>query len=178
VAFAPPRAVPAPPEWAVAGTGEHRRNLVTSIYLEPDLLERHVRHLESKYRLAEQTEARAELYRVEDAEVVLIGYGFVGRVLKAVVEAARAQGIALGLIRPITLYPFPAAAIREAARGARAFAVVEMSTGQLVDDVRLTLNGRVPVEFLSRTGGNVPTAEEVLAFVQRTFAFEEALVHA
>ncbi len=178
VAFASPRPVPLAPAWAVTGTAQTRPNLVTSIYLEPDLLERHIRKLEAKYHAAEQTEARAELYRTEDADVVLVGYGFVGRVLKAVVELARAQGIALGLLRPITLYPFPAASVRDLSRRAKGFAVVELSNGQLRDDVRLALEGRAPVEFLNRMGGNVPTAEEILAFVERKFALEEVLVHA
>jgi len=178
VAFGPAKPVPPPPAWAVTGTVETRRNLLTSIYLEPDLLEQHIRKLEAKYRLAEHNEARAEFYRTADAEVLLVGYGFVGRVLKAVVEAARARGIALGLIRPITLYPFPSVAIRELSRRAKGFAVVELSNGQLLDDVRLALSGIRPVEFLGRVGGNVPTAEEVLAFVERTFALEEELVHA
>jgi 2-oxoisovalerate ferredoxin oxidoreductase alpha subunit len=178
VEFAAATPVPPPPAWAVTGTAQTRRNLVTSIYLEPDLLEQHIRKLEAKYRLAEQTEARAELYRAEDAEVILVGYGFVGRVLKAVVELARARGLALGLLRPITLYPFPVAAIRGLSRRAKGFAVVEMSNGQMRDDVRLALEGRAPIEFFSRMGGNVPTAEEILAFVEQKFALEEALVHA
>jgi pyruvate/2-oxoacid:ferredoxin oxidoreductase alpha subunit len=120
---------------------------------------------------------RAECWRTEDAEIVLVGYGIMGRVLKAVVELARARGMAVGLLRPITLYPFPSARIRELSRRAQAFAVVELSTGQLVDDVRLALEGRRPVEFYSRVGGNVPSAEEVLAFVERKFAAEEVTIH-
>jgi 2-oxoisovalerate ferredoxin oxidoreductase alpha subunit len=181
VAFAPARPVPQGPKgtpaWAVTGTAATRRNLVTSIYLEPDLLEQQIRKLEAKYRDAERTEARAELYRVEDAQAILVGYGFVGRVLKAVVEMARARGIALGLLRPITLYPFPEVAIRDLSRRVKGFAVVELSNGQLRDDVRLALEGRAPVEFFSRFGGNVPGAEEILAFVEQKFAFREALVH-
>jgi 2-oxoisovalerate ferredoxin oxidoreductase alpha subunit len=169
VAFAPPRAIPAAPEWAVAGTAESRHNLVSSIHLEPDALERHVRKLEAKYREAERREVRFECWRTEDAEIVLVGYGIVGRVLKAVVEHARARGIKAGLMRPITLYPFPSEQVRQLAGQARAFAVVEMSTGQLIDDVRLALEGRRPVEFFSRVGGNVPSAEEVLAFVEQKF---------
>jgi 2-oxoisovalerate ferredoxin oxidoreductase alpha subunit len=165
VEFAEPRAVPPPPQWAVDGTGARRRNLVSSIYLEPDELERHVRKLEAKYRDAERSEARAESWRTEDADIVLVGYGIVGRVLKAVVEQARNRGIRAGLLRPITLYPFPNDEIRRLARTARAFAVVELSTGQLVQDVRLALEGRRPVEFHSRVGGNIPSAEEVLEFV-------------
>jgi 2-oxoisovalerate ferredoxin oxidoreductase alpha subunit len=177
VEFAAPRGIPAPPEWAVTGTAESRRNLVSSIYLEPDVLERHVRKLEAKYEAAERQEVRFESWRTDDAEFILVGYGIIGRILKAVVEQARARGIRAGLLRPITLYPFPVAQIRDLARRVRAFAVVEMSTGQLRDDVRLALEGRAPVEFYSRVGGNVPSAEEVLAFVQQKFAREEALVH-
>ena len=181
VEFAPRAFVPPPPEWTVRGTAETRRNLICSIYLEPDLMERHVRKLEAKYQRAEREAVRAECWRTEDAEVVLVGYGIMGRVLKAVVELARARGMAVGLLRPITLYPFPSARIRELSRRAQAFAGVELSTGQLVDDVRLALEGRRPVEFYSRVGGNVPSAEEVLAFVERKFApcaaMEEVPIH-
>ncbi len=152
--------------WAVEGTAETRPNLVTSIFLEPDKLEAQVRHLEAKYRRAEQREARAELWRTEDAELVLVGYGIVGRILKAVVEQARAHGLAWGLLRPVTLYPFPVAALLHLSRQAHAFFVVELSTGMLLDDVRLALEGRSPVEFYGRSGGNVPSAEEVFEFVR------------
>ena len=177
VQFAPPVAVPPPPAWAVLGNAATRPNLITSIYLEPDALERHVRKLEAKYQAAERAEARCETWRTDDAEIVLVGYGIVGRVLKAVVELARGRGIAAGLLRPISLYPFPAAPIRDLARHAKAFAVVELSTGQLVDDVRLALEGRAPVEFFSRVGGNVPSAEEVLAWIERTFPHSLPTAH-
>jgi pyruvate/2-oxoacid:ferredoxin oxidoreductase alpha subunit len=181
VEFASRAFLPPPPEWAVMGTAETRHNMVTSLYLEPDVMERHVRKLEAKYKRAEREAVRAECWRTEDAEFVLVGYGIMGRVLKAVVELARARGMAVGLLRPITLFPFPVAQIRELSRRAKAFAVVELSTGQLVDDVRLALEGRRPVEFYSRVGGNVPSAEEVLAFVERKFApcapVEEVLIH-
>jgi pyruvate/2-oxoacid:ferredoxin oxidoreductase alpha subunit len=179
VEFAPPRPVPPPPDWAVTGTAATRQNMLTSLYLEPDELERHVRKLEAKYKEAERNEARAESWRTEDAEIVLVGYGIVGRILKAVVELGRARGMALGLLRPITLYPFPTARIRDLGRRVKAFVVVELSTGQMVDDVRLALEGRAPVEFFSRVGGNVPSAEDVLAFLASKFASceEEVLVH-
>jgi len=152
--------------WAVEGTGETRANLLTSIYMDPDDLEGHVKRLEAKYRRAEQREARAELWRVEDAEIILVGYGIMARILKAVVEEGRAQGLPLGLLRPITLYPFPVAELLKLSRQARAFFVVEMSTGQMVDDVRLFLQAQTPVEFYGRCGGNVPSAEEVLDFIR------------
>jgi pyruvate/2-oxoacid:ferredoxin oxidoreductase alpha subunit len=169
VAFAPPRPVEGPKDWCVAGTAATRRNLVCSIYLEPDQMERHVLKLDAKYREAERNEVRYEAWRVDDADFVLVGYGIVGRILKAVVEQARARGIRAGLLRPITLYPFPEAAIRSLAAHAKGFAVVEMSTGQMLHDVRLALEGRRPVEFYGRVGGNVPSAEEILAFLERTF---------
>ena len=180
VRFAAPRPVPAPAPWAVTGTSESRPNLVTSIYLEPDVMERHIRKLESKYRAAAMHESRAEYWRTDDAEFILVGYGIMGRILKAVVELGRARGLKLGLLRPITLFPFPSDDVRRLSRDAKAFAVVELSTGQLLDDVRLALEGRRPVEFYSRTGGNVPAAEDVLAFLEQTFApapAEEVLIH-
>jgi pyruvate/2-oxoacid:ferredoxin oxidoreductase alpha subunit len=170
VSFPEPRPVPAAPGWAVLGTEATRQNLVNSIFLEPDVLERHIRALEAKYREAERSEPRWEAWNVENADIVLVGYGMVARVLRGVVEAARHRGIRAGLLRPITLYPFPTQAIRALAGTAQTFAVVEMSTGQLVEDVRLALEGRRPVEFYSRLGGNIPTVEEVLQFVERTLS--------
>jgi pyruvate/2-oxoacid:ferredoxin oxidoreductase alpha subunit len=97
---------------------------------------------------------------------VLVGYGIVGRILKAVTAEARASGLNVGVLRPITLYPFPVAHFELLARRARVFVVVEMSNGQLVEDVRLALNGARPVEFLNRMGGNVPSHRELLDFVR------------
>ena len=147
--------------WAVRGTAETRQNLISSIYLEPDALEAHVRKLDEKYRKATEREARHELYRAEEPEVLLVGYGITSRVLRSVVDVARKEGLRAGLFRPITLWPFPSEALRRAARHAHMVLVVEMSTGQLVEDVRLALDGGVNVEFYSRTGGNVPLADEV-----------------
>lgn len=147
--------------WAVKGTPETRKNLIASIYLEPDELEAHVRKLEEKYKKAAEAESRHELYRAEDPEVLLVGYGITSRVLRTVVDMMRKEGVRAGLFRPITLWPFPAEALRHAARRAQMVLVVEMSTGQMVEDVRLALDGRVDVEFYGRTGGNVPMADEV-----------------
>jgi len=176
VAFPDVAVAPKLPAYAVAGTAATRANLVSSIYLEPDVLEQHVRKLEAKYRRAEQEEVRCECRETDDADLVLVGYGIVSRVLKEVVEAGRAEGMRLGLLRPITLYPFPHAQIRDLANHVSTFAVVEMSTGQLVEDVRLALEGRRPVEFYSRVGGNVPSTEEVLRFVREVVTRE--VVHA
>lgn len=168
------------PGWAVRGTAEARRNLITSIYLEPDGLEAHVRKLEAKYRRAAEHETRAEAWRTEDAEIVLVGYGIVARVLKAVVEQARAGGMSVGLLRPITLYPFPSIELQRLSRRTRMFLVVELSNGQLWEDVRLAIEGRKPVELYTRVGGNVPSAEEILGVLwdkAAPLAAREELVH-
>ncbi len=147
--------------WAVQGTPETRANLVSSIFLEPDELENHQREMEAKYMRAQAAEQRSELCRTEDADVLLAGYGIVSRVLMSAVEALRSQGVKAGLFRPITLWPYPAKALIEAAAHVQKVLVVEMSNGQMVDDVRLTLNGRVPVEFYGRVGGNIPSVAEI-----------------
>jgi 2-oxoisovalerate ferredoxin oxidoreductase alpha subunit len=168
VEFPPAIAPPPRPAWAVDGTRETRPNLITSIYLEPDKLEAHVRKLEEKYKRAEREAVEYEDWRDEDAEIVLVGYGIVSRVLKQVVELGRGQGLPLGLLRPITLYPFPTRRLQELSRTARTFVVVELSTGQLLEDVRLALEGRRPVGLYSRVGGNVPSAEEILKQINTT----------
>jgi 2-oxoisovalerate ferredoxin oxidoreductase alpha subunit len=177
VRFADPIEVPAPPAWAILGTAATRPNLISSIFLEPEKMERHVRKLEAKYRQAEREAVRSESYRTEDAEIVLIGYGIMGRILKAVVDQGRQRGHKLGLLRPLTLYPFPSERIRQLAAQVKGFLVAELSVGQMIDDVRLALEGRRPVEFFSRVGGVVPTAEEVLQAVEHKFALEEVPVH-
>jgi len=166
VEFPQTATAPKLPEWAVAGTAESRGNLINSLHLDIDELEAHLRHLEAKYQCAEQHEARAEEWQTEDAEIVLVGYGIVARILKAVTAEARAGGLKVGVLRPVTLYPFPKLNFERLARRARVFVVVEMSNGQMVEDVRLAVNGARPVEFLSRMGGNVPSHEEVLRFVR------------
>jgi pyruvate/2-oxoacid:ferredoxin oxidoreductase alpha subunit len=166
--------VPIPEKpWAVKGTAETRSNLISSIQLTPDLMEVHTRHLEDKYKQCERDECRWESYRAEDAEVLLVGYGIVSRVLRSTVDLARQQGVKAGLFRPITLWPFPSRALAETAKGVAKLMVVELSTGQMVEDVRLAVNGTKPVEFYGRVGGNVPSAEECRA---ELFARMEVLV--
>ncbi|MBV9610599.1 MAG: 3-methyl-2-oxobutanoate dehydrogenase subunit VorB [Acidobacteria bacterium] len=154
---------PALPEkpWAVKGTAESRQNLISSIHLEIDELEAHVRKLEAKYRDAEEKEVLYEEYLTEDAEVLVVGYGIVSRVLRSTVEQVRRFGLRAGLFRPISLCPFPTEALAKRARSCRNVLVVEMSTGQMIEDVRLALSGAVPVELYSRVGGHVPSDEEV-----------------
>jgi pyruvate/2-oxoacid:ferredoxin oxidoreductase alpha subunit len=129
-------------------------------------MEAHQLHLEAKYKLAREREVRAEEFHTDGAEIVLVGYGIVGRILKAVAAEARAEGLKVGLLRPITLYPFPTRHFERLTEAARVFVVVEMSNGQMLEDVRLALNGSRPVEFYNRLGGIVPSHEEVLRFVR------------
>ena len=166
VEFPQTATAPRLPEWAVAGTKETRGNFITSMQLDNDSLEAHQLHLEAKYRRAQERETRAEEWQTEDAEIVLVGYGIVARILKAVAAEARDLGLKVGVMRPITLFPFPTQHFQRLAKSAQVFVVVEMSNGQMVDDVRLALNGARPVEFFSRVGGNVPSHEEVLKIVK------------
>ena len=141
VAFPQTAMEPHPPAWAVMGNEETRGNLITSLHLDIDEMEAHQGQLEAKYRHAEECETRAEEWRTSDAEIVLTGYGIMGRILKAVAAEARADGLKVGVLRPITLFPFPKPHLRRLAARARVFVVVEMSNGQMLDDVRLALNG-------------------------------------
>ncbi|HQR35698.1 MAG TPA: 3-methyl-2-oxobutanoate dehydrogenase subunit VorB [Blastocatellia bacterium] len=170
-----PNALITPPAktWAVRGNAETRTNLITSIFMSPEELENHVRHLEDKYALAHQGNELCEAYRTEDADLIVIGYGIVSRILKTAVDQARARGIKVGLFRPITLWPFPAQQLAALAELVESFLTVELSNGQLVEDVRLIANGRRPVKLYSRYGGMVPTTDELLQ--QIVLAHEENL---
>ena len=152
--------------WATTGAGDGPRRLINSIHLEPDNLERHNLRLLEKYRRAQQ-EVRWEAYRMDDAAVAVAAYGLAARVARSAVDRARAKGIAAGLLRPITLFPFPTQAFRQAADRVRAFLAVEMSAGQMVEDVRLAVEGRAPVFFYGRLGGVVPTPPEVLTQIEK-----------
>ena len=159
-------AAPAKP-WAVQGTAETRKNMVSSIFLETDDLEEHQRRMEAKYIRCEQSEIRFEEYCTEDAELIVVGYGIVSRVLRSAVDEARKRGIKVGLFRPITLWPFPSKQLEAAALRAERVLTVELSNGQMVQDVRLALNGERPVEFYGRVGGNVPDVDELLAQIEQ-----------
>lgn len=165
------REVLAPPKpWAVQGTAESRKNLISSIYLEPDDLEAHQRRMEAKYMRAQQAETRWEEYRTEDAELLVAGYGIVSRVLRSAVDEARKHGIKVGLFRPITLWPFPSKELAAAGSRVEKILTVELSNGQMVDDVRLAIEGKRPVEFYGRVGGNVPDVEELFAKIEEQAA--------
>jgi pyruvate/2-oxoacid:ferredoxin oxidoreductase alpha subunit len=158
-----PATVKSPPvhDWAVRGDAETRGNLINSIYLGHDELEAHNKKLMAKYAEAERELVEWQSHLMDDAEVVLVGYGIVGRVLRSTADLARKNGIKAGVIRPITLWPFPSQAISDAVERAERFLVVELSNGQMVEDVRLAVAGRRPVSFYGRHGGNVPHAAEI-----------------
>ncbi len=157
-------------DWAVKANIETINNFITSIQLEPDDLEKHVKKLFEKYALVEKNEVRFQEYETEDADLILIGYGIVSRVLISVVYEARKKGLKVGLLRPITLYPFPFEKIRSfIGKAEKGFLVVEMSVGQMIEDVRLAVYDKAPINFYGRWGGNVPSTNEVLIKVLEIF---------
>ncbi|RKY78098.1 3-methyl-2-oxobutanoate dehydrogenase subunit beta [candidate division KSB1 bacterium] len=147
--------------WALKADEDDQYRLITSINLEPEDLEKHNQKLQAKYAEIEATEIRYEEYQTEDAEIVVIGYGIVSRLLQTVVDIMRHEGRKIGMLRPITLWPFPSKRIAELSKQAAMFMVVELSNGQMVDDVRLAVNGSKPVHFYNRMGGVVPAPEEI-----------------
>jgi 2-oxoglutarate ferredoxin oxidoreductase subunit alpha len=150
-------------DWAVTGTHMKREhNIITSIYINPEVLEKHNLKLQAKYKLISEKEKRVETYNCENADIIVTAYGTVARIVKNVIKDAKKEGINVGLIRPITLWPFPDEAYKKHANHVSAFLTVEMSAGQMVEDVRLSVNGIKPVHFLGRMGGMIPTQQEIL----------------
>jgi pyruvate/2-oxoacid:ferredoxin oxidoreductase alpha subunit len=149
-------------EWALMGNRETRKNLISSIYLQHEIFEQHVLELEAKYAKAKEYCCQQEAYQVEDAEIVLVGYGIVSRVLRTTVDLGRAAGLKLGLLRPVSLWPFPEVPLSVLADEGKSILVVELSWGQMVEDVRLAVRDRIPVHFYGRKGGVVPTPQEIL----------------
>ncbi len=160
-----PEAKPLPYDhsnWAVDGTPATRRNLISSIVLEPEELEEHNLKLDRKYREIMAHEVAYEEYQTADADLIVVAYGVVSRIVYSTVDQARAEGLKVGLLRPITLWPFPAEAIAaHAARDVR-FLAVELSTGQMVEDVQLAVSGKAPVHFYGRCGGMVPQGVDLV----------------
>jgi 2-oxoglutarate/2-oxoacid ferredoxin oxidoreductase subunit alpha len=158
------------PEWAVRGAEGRERRVLSSIYLKAEEEEgTNYRLMENWYRI-QQNEVRYKEYFTEDAEIAVIGFGTAGRVALSAVRAARAEGIRAGLFRPISLSPFPTPQISRIAGKARAILVVEMNSGQMLDDVRLAVGGKIPVEFYGRMGGMVPFPDEILGEIRRMSA--------
>lgn len=160
-------------DYALTGAAGRPKRVITSLDLTPEGLEAHNHKLQAKFAEMKQQETRWEEYLTDDAELVVVAYGTTARIARAAVEEAREAGLKVGLFRPITLWPFPAAALAGLAdRGVRQILDVEMSAGQMVEDVQLAVLGRVPVHFYGRTGGSVPMPGEVLDEIKRLLGGE------
>jgi 2-oxoglutarate ferredoxin oxidoreductase subunit alpha len=155
--------IPAKKPWAIVGYGEHpeKRNIVKSLRMQPDELEAHVEKLFRKYAVAEKELCRYESVGTEDADVVFVAFGTVSRIAREAIELLAEQGIKAGLIRPISLWPFPYKAFDELSPKTKVVISAELSMGQMLDDVKRGVAGRYPVELIHRTGGMIPTSIEV-----------------
>ncbi|MGA2622882.1 MAG: 3-methyl-2-oxobutanoate dehydrogenase subunit VorB [Bacteroidota bacterium] len=149
--------------WATTGKPPTReRNIVTSLHIQPEKMEAINRHLQEKYDRVRREEVRYQLISAEDAEILVVGYGLSARICHRAVELARHRGLPVGMMRPITLFPYPYDVLREMRKRLSGVLVVELNSGQMVEDVRLAVEGHVPVEFFGRMGGIIPSPEEVL----------------
>lgn len=161
-------AAPVEKPWAVRGTeGKREHNIINSLYLNPEKLETTNFERFERYKKIEENECMYEAFMMDDAEYCIVAFGIAARVSKNAVAAARKAGIKAGLIRPITLWPFPKKAISEAANNVKGFISVELSMGQMIEDVKLACDCRRPVELCNRTGGMIPTPEQVLEAIQK-----------
>jgi len=151
-----------PKPWATNGAKGRSRNYVTSLYIVPEDLERVNLEIQASYQEAADREVRFQEFDVEDADLVLVAYGSIARICRTTMKLARDKGMKVGLFRPISLFPFPSDRLRELARQGKRFLAVEMSAGQMVEDVRLAVNGTAEVDFYGRLGGIVPSPVEIL----------------
>lgn len=165
----PERKTELPPKpWATNGHGFKREhNIVNSLYLVPEELEKSILDRYKRYEVIKANHTEAESYLCDDADIVVTAYGAAARVAKSAVNRARAMGIKAGLFRPITLWPFPVNEINEACKNAKALLDVEMSMGQMIEDVKLAINCSKPVHFFGRTGGVIPSPDEVLGEIKK-----------
>ena len=153
--------------WASIGrTADRKPNVITSLELKPEAMELRNLHLQEKYRAIKENEVRYEAQQLDDAEVLIVAFGSAARIAEKAIEIAREEGIKAGLFRPITLWPFPEKQLREAANGKRGVLVVEINAGQMIEDVRLSVNGEEPVEHFGRLGGIVPEPDEIVKAIK------------
>jgi len=162
----PRRKLPAK-DWALTGADGREQNIVRSLWLGEKVLEQLNYKLQDKYEQIEKNEVLCEQYEVDDAEIVVVAYGVAARIVRSAVARARQQGIKVGWIRPITLWPFPTEQISRAAEDLKVFLTVEMSCGQMVEDVKLAVAGKAPVLFYGRPGGGVPSIDEILEKIRQ-----------
>jgi len=156
-------------DWALYADKESKDNLISSIFLDPHELEEHNQKLQEKYAEIEKNELMLETFLLDDAQYVVMGYGIVSRVLKTAVEKLREKDIKIGLLRPISLFPFPKKEILDLAERNCKFLVAEMSNGQMVEDVRLAVQGKTTVDLYNRMGGVVPTTDEIVKHIQELY---------
>lgn len=150
-------------DWAATGTKMAReQNQITSIYIKAEQLENHNLKLQAKYKKIAENETRVEVFNCENADIIVTAFGTVARIVKNVIKMGEKEGIKIGLIRPITLWPFPTSTFEKYAEVPKAFLSVELNAGQMVEDVRLSVNGKRPVHFYGRMGGMIPTQQEIL----------------
>jgi len=157
-------------EWATTGTGTgDKRRVINSLYIEPEAMEVVIHRLFARYDEIKRNECKAELFKTDDAEIILTAYGTVARIAKSAVNILRAKGVKAGLVRPITLYPFPDYEYAKLADSntVKEFVDIELCMGQMIEDVKLSVNGKKPVKFYGRVGGNVMSAEDIVEFVER-----------
>lgn len=149
--------------WATIGrTLDREPNILTSLELKPEVMEARNLHMQEKYRICQETDVRYETQKCDDADYIIVSFGSAARIGEKAVELAREQGIKAGLFRPITLWPFPSKQIAEVAKGKKGILVSEINAGQMIQDVRLAVNGALPVEHFGRLGGIVPEPEEIV----------------
>ena len=154
--------------WATTGTGmKRKRNIINSLYLKPDELEKTVIERYERYKTIEENETMVECVDTEDADIIITAYGTISRIAKTAKEILSDMGIKAGIIRPITLWPFPKEAYRSVAEAGKPILTVEMSMGQMVEDVKLAVMGKTDVYFYGRTGGMVPTPYEIVSRVEK-----------
>lgn len=147
--------------WAVTGAKGRGPHILNSMNLDPEVHAKHVTHLDEKYKTIQRNEVRYETYLADDAEIVIAAYGITSRICKSVVNKLRHEGAKIGLFRPITLWPFPYEEVRKLTEHAKRFLVVELNTGQMVEDIRLGSEGRAEVNFFGKVGGLLPTEREI-----------------
>lgn len=156
--------------WATTGrTKDRHPNIITSLELKPEVMEQRNLALQAKYECIKNNEVRFDTQQLEDAEYIIVSFGSASRIAEKAIELAREEGLKVGLFRPITLWPFPTKALNAAAEGRKGVLVVEINAGQMIEDVRLAVNGRERVEHFGRLGGIVPEPEEIVNAMKEKF---------
>lgn len=153
-------------DWATTGAVNREPNIINSLFLDPEKLEEHNFKLKEKYDRMREREVRAELYQMDDAEYAVVAYGTSARISRSAVDEVRKMGLKVGLIRPVSLFPFPEKIIRSTIKRCKGYLVVEMSLGQMLEDVKLAVNGERNVYFYGRTGGMLPEVEDIMARIE------------